>query len=237
MNRRRGWLGSIMADRPKDRAVPDDDVVHLLAYIHNNPVRAGVVVRAAESSWTSHRAYLGVVECPGWLHVDEGLRRSGLPDARTFDAWVDANPGKAEYLELAKIRREARRRGAVELATPTGGARPHVPLVARPFARLRTDPRLVINAVANIIGVSASEMCSRIRSRVAIDGRAAAVHCGKALGIRGSDLAAALGVSAAAVSQIGARPVTPDQARIVRIALERLEIEQAIELKTVPEHP
>jgi hypothetical protein len=45
----------------------------LLRYVHNNPVRAGIVERASESSWSSHRAYLGLEFCPPWLATNAVL--------------------------------------------------------------------------------------------------------------------------------------------------------------------
>ena len=57
-HRGRGTLGTVLADRPKLYAVPDEALPRLVAYHHRNPVSAGVVERAADSRWTSHRAYL-----------------------------------------------------------------------------------------------------------------------------------------------------------------------------------
>ena len=44
--------------------------MELIRYVHNNPVRAGVVERASESDWSSHRAYLGLAPTPDWLATD-----------------------------------------------------------------------------------------------------------------------------------------------------------------------
>src|SRR5678809_1433131 len=93
MNERLEGLGPIIADRPKMRIVPDADVGRVLAYIHNNPVAAGVVREPAASTWTSHRAYLGLERMPPWLDVVEGMRRCGVSgDAVAFDQWVRTQP-------------------------------------------------------------------------------------------------------------------------------------------------
>ena len=42
----------------------------LLRYVHNNPVRADLVDRASDSSWSSHQAYLGLSPCPSWLATE-----------------------------------------------------------------------------------------------------------------------------------------------------------------------
>jgi len=44
----------------------------LLRYIHLNPVRAKLVRQAADYTWSSHRAYLGVAPAP-WLTTDWAL--------------------------------------------------------------------------------------------------------------------------------------------------------------------
>lgn len=89
MNRRHDRIGAVFADRAKNVGVAPESTASLIAHLHNSPVRAGVASHARDSSWTSHRAYVGLVQPPGWLHVDEGLRRAGFGDPACFDAWVD----------------------------------------------------------------------------------------------------------------------------------------------------
>jgi REP element-mobilizing transposase RayT len=74
LNARRGGLGTVLADRPKSVLVHSDTYgLELIRYVHNNPVRAGVVDRATDSSWTSHRSYLGLEACPAWLSTEAVL--------------------------------------------------------------------------------------------------------------------------------------------------------------------
>jgi REP element-mobilizing transposase RayT len=47
----------------------------LLAYIHLNPVRAGIVKSLNDVCGTSHRAYLGLDQTPSWLFKNEFLSR------------------------------------------------------------------------------------------------------------------------------------------------------------------
>ena len=224
MNRQHGRIGPLIADRPKDLGVPDDRVPQVIAYIHNNPVRAGVVARAADSGWTSHRAYTRAARAPAWLSVDEGLRRCGLA-REDFDAWIAATPGEGRWPGESAMRREARKRGAVELATPIATQPAQYPLVARPFGHVRRDPRQVIHIVARALGLSAAELCSRRRVRAAVDGRFTAVHCGRALGITTGDLASAIGISPSAVCQIAVKRPTAAQARLVQRAFALIEVE------------
>lgn len=78
LNRRQGRLGPVFADRPKSLEVDAESVAFLIAYLHNNPVRAGKVKDPADSNWTSHRAYLGLVEAPPWIDVELGLYLCGF---------------------------------------------------------------------------------------------------------------------------------------------------------------
>jgi len=63
---RYGGLGAVFADRPANHDVNPATIAYLLAYIHMNPVRAGIVRRPEDSTWTSHRAYLRIDEAPSW---------------------------------------------------------------------------------------------------------------------------------------------------------------------------
>jgi putative transposase len=71
LNKQRNGLGTIFADRPKSVLVHSDTYgAAVLRYVHNNPVRAGIVERASDSEWSSHRAYMGLEACPSWLATD-----------------------------------------------------------------------------------------------------------------------------------------------------------------------
>jgi putative transposase len=90
INRRKERIGSVFAKGTYVCATDPAHVDVLIAYIHNNPVRAGVVSSAIESTWTSHRAYLGLSEPPSWLDIRQGVAL--IPPARqprsAFDEWV-----------------------------------------------------------------------------------------------------------------------------------------------------
>ena len=70
-NSQRSGLGTVFASRPKSVLAHTETYgMELIRYIHNNPVRAGVVERARDSIWSSHRAYLGLSPCPEWLATE-----------------------------------------------------------------------------------------------------------------------------------------------------------------------
>jgi hypothetical protein len=82
----------------------DEYLLELVRYIHNNPVRGGVVRRAASSPWSSHQAYLGQVEGPEWLRLGYVLQRFGRDGARArakFDEFVDAGRKEPRRPELS----------------------------------------------------------------------------------------------------------------------------------------
>jgi REP element-mobilizing transposase RayT len=86
--RGRGAKGPVMAQRPRSVLVDEDAyLLELVRYVHNNPVRAGLVRRAAQSTWSSHRAYVGLSECPPWLHASYVLERFGKRRSRAVEAF------------------------------------------------------------------------------------------------------------------------------------------------------
>lgn len=86
-------LGPIFADRPRIVLVDRDAyLLHLVRYVHNNPVRAGLVKRARQSDWSSHQAYIGRTSAPTWLRIGYVLDRFGKRASSAmakFDAFVD----------------------------------------------------------------------------------------------------------------------------------------------------
>ena len=70
-NARHGRDGSPFRGRFANRVVETEDYLrNALAYVHANPVAAGMVDRAVDARWTSHRFALGVETAPDWLELD-----------------------------------------------------------------------------------------------------------------------------------------------------------------------
>ena len=103
INERRARIGAVFVRGPTCVGYQPEGVARLIAYIHRNPVRAGIVARASDSSWTSHAAYIGRVQPPPWLDIGYGLELAGFHDAAELDTWVDAAPTDREYLEAARL--------------------------------------------------------------------------------------------------------------------------------------
>jgi hypothetical protein len=63
-------IGPVFADRYKSILVEEEAyLLELVRYVHNNPVRAGLVRSAEEWRWSSHRGYVGLDEAPQWLNT------------------------------------------------------------------------------------------------------------------------------------------------------------------------
>jgi REP element-mobilizing transposase RayT len=65
------WDGHVFRGRFRSQLVQDETTLpYLLAYIHLNPLKAGLISRLQSQGWTSHRAYLGRDPLPSWLVTD-----------------------------------------------------------------------------------------------------------------------------------------------------------------------
>ncbi|MBN1654711.1 MAG: transposase [Deltaproteobacteria bacterium] len=98
-------LGAVFAGRPRSVLIEQDSyLLELVRYVHNNPVRAGVVRYARNSTWSSHQAYVGRVQAPQWLAVGYVLERFGRASERAaerFDAFVDQGRKQGRLAELS----------------------------------------------------------------------------------------------------------------------------------------
>ncbi len=62
------WDGPLFKGRYHNRIVTDEAYVrHLIAYIHLNPLDAGMIQDVDLYDWSSHRAYVGADDIPAWL--------------------------------------------------------------------------------------------------------------------------------------------------------------------------
>ena len=91
LNQRLDRCGHVFEKRHRAILVETDAyLLGLLRYIHRNPIEAGMVTRADDYQWCSHRSYLGRTST-SWLTTDWvlSLFASRIDAARTaFDAFV-----------------------------------------------------------------------------------------------------------------------------------------------------
>ncbi len=233
LNHRHGRLGPVFADRPYAEALAPDRVPYVLAYVHNNPVRARLVGWAGDTNWTSHRAYLGIDPSRARLCVQRGLDLCGYAsdpeDRPRFDDWVRARAG--EQLERLAVqvakgaRRSARQAvGAVaELATPQrseqGLSFPiMVPTFAVGRAQLDLSAENVLAAIHHLLGVDARGRSARDHRPSIAQARRVALAVWQRTGRSRIEMARTLGIGASAASNL----VHADPARTSHEMVERV---------------
>ena len=189
-------IGPVFVRGPKAYAVPNHRVGHLIAYIHNNPVRANVCNTAVNSTWTSHRAYVGVDEAPPWLHVTRALTVSGV-EREGFDEWVN-DPDRTTDRSFSEAAHEQELRLA---------KRP-------PVIPADEVANAIVNAVSITIGVSTARIVSGTRGAPELLARAAAVHCACLMGLSEQRIANALNISQQRVSVLRRRTPSNDAIQV-----------------------
>lgn len=84
-----GLDGPRFRNRFANRLVTNEEHwLYLVAYLHLNPVRAGLVAHADDYKWSSHVSYLSPDAAPTWLHVDEHLPAFG--SAARYSRFIDS---------------------------------------------------------------------------------------------------------------------------------------------------
>lgn len=153
-------LGPVLADRPQIFPVQRHALARMVAYHHRNPIRAGLVERARDSAWTSHRVYLRLDPAPSWFDVERALEALGFSDTaagrREFDEFVMGANGLVRGLAetpattavpiVASARPSLDWDRVVSLARWITGLGPEYPIDSR--ARRAAQTRLLIARVA-----------------------------------------------------------------------------------------
>jgi len=91
INSRKKRYGHLFQGRYKAILIDADSyLLELVRYIHNNPVRAGMVEAAVQYRWSSHKAYLDLQSLPflvtDWVLAQFAKRKSTAQ--KTFDTFV-----------------------------------------------------------------------------------------------------------------------------------------------------
>ncbi len=215
MTRRHGRGGSVFASAPKDFQFLRANEANVVAHIHNGPVRGGLVRRATDSTWTSHRAFVGLATAPHWLRTEESLARIGFPDGDVFDGWVGRTPGAAFDLTFELHRVASRGRRLLDGSpTPEPAGAPVAP-----------SPTRVLEIVADLSDVALRVICSRRPLPAACDARVIVSHCGRAFGILPRDLGCVLGASTEEIAAMQRREISEHSQIISELVIERLGVE------------
>jgi hypothetical protein len=227
MNMRHDRIGQVFSDRPQSIVVEPSNAPALIAYIHNNPVVAGLVDRARDSTWSTHRAVLGLDPAPPWLDVPLTLELAGCPaDPNAFDDYVHARVGDktCDPPEMKRLRRLIREYGPYEVATPclVADGKHVIPIVARPFGVVRPELDRIIREVARAAGVTTDDIRSRYARKITT-ARAIVMLVAGAYGIPLSDMAALLGITRQRASQLAHLELDDDSRATVRRVVELLQ--------------
>ncbi|HUQ03736.1 MAG TPA: transposase [Kofleriaceae bacterium] len=224
LNQQHGRLGPVFADRPAAYVVPGEREADVIAYIHNNPVRAGVAATARMSTWSSHQAYVGVSSPPDWLNVDEGLSRAGCSEAPLrFDALVNGQVDSTLDLpDLEQARHEARRLGPFEIGTPILTTPSEVPIVVPHFVRQPPSATELVDAVVAATGLATNATARRhARGNVAVAKRVI-IHAAVRLGISISEVSAAMSISRQRGAKVAQTPLSLEENELLRGVMSTL---------------
>lgn len=185
-NKAHGRLGHFFQSRFKAKLCTNDAyLVALFRYIHNNPVKDGLVERSEDWPWSSHRQYIGPI-------------RSTLVDVEAGLALLDPDPAMA------------RRRYAILMGEQDPGFVPTFDVMEEVVDPPTTpSPRETLEKIAGELvaqeGVEFIGVPSCRRSLAISRLRREFAHRAEAQGYGNSEIARFLGVHPSAVSQYAAR--------------------------------
>lgn len=188
LNRRHRRLGPVFAERHRTIVCAESAVAVLLAYVHNNPVRAGLVSDPAASTWTSHRAFAGLHRPPPWLDEERGLLLAGFMSTpagrRAFHDFVLERSGDGRCsivsesgLGQLRAHERAQLQAPVEIGSPLAtvcerhrvSVAPTILPAGCPPAAITTQ--FVIGKVAGSLRMARSDVQSRRRTRSVVMAR------------------------------------------------------------------
>jgi hypothetical protein len=179
LNKSQGRFGSVYAGRPSNITFEREETIAILiAYIHNNPVRAGLVKDPVESTWSSHRAYVGEDRPPPWLQVERGLTLCGFSSTgngrANFHDFVRSRAGLPRDPTMVGHDIPPVQNAVREHVGPSVEVVPAIALEPAPIAMLRiggflrrtsdVPPEQLLAAVALKRGIPVSAVQSRRRT-------------------------------------------------------------------------
>lgn len=219
-NRTQGRLGPVFAERATTLLVPAEQAGRLIAYVHNNPVRAHVAGTPLDTDWTSHRAFVGLQKPVPGLDIEAGLRLAGCNGTATgrkrfhglvLERMSELRDSRWNGASLRQGRAHVRAELAlpVELSSPwldeQGELRAAVLHLGTPgvLPRWPGDLERLLQRVCEARRIGREELCSPSRRPPYVDARRLAVTVGARLLRRNvNELAAALGIAATTASML-----------------------------------
>lgn len=193
-NRRNGQDGALFRGRFGAQVVAATRYVRALsAYIHLNPVRAGMVEAPDHYRWSSYGAYLDRVRAPAWFSNDLVLDAFGSQEEhRAYIEGVLAGQIDAEEIDLDKPVL-APPGAACELLDNTPRGRETDP------SRGRSDPKPTVDRIARLVAlecrVAPASVFTTIKGKPNLPRDCAVSIAQSVSGLSQSELAQAFGYS------------------------------------------
>lgn len=180
-NGRNRVFGPFWQGRYRSRCVEDAEyLMRLIAYIHLNPVTAGVVKDASKYRWCGHREVLGKAVGRRLVDVDETLlafdpkRRSALAGYRSAmssvsaQEWRAAGPGGLPWWRVGRPQRSD---GGPEVVVDESRPRIGTDGLSTATVRPRVEIGRFLHCGAQACGVTVSDLRSRKRSAPIVEAR------------------------------------------------------------------
>ncbi len=165
-NRRRGVLGGVWQGRYKAKMIEDQRYFdRLMAYIHLNPVEAGLVDDPADYPWSGHRELLGKVKRP-LVDVDEALLGFGTTLRSARAAYVRTLKGvRDESWSGDKVDRLPWWSAGGDREIQTVDSGPYIDMLGRSTGLERPSLSIAefIEAVVGEMGIEVAELAGKAR--------------------------------------------------------------------------
>jgi REP element-mobilizing transposase RayT len=229
-NRRSRQLGPVWQGRYKARLIEDQGYFEqLIAYIHLNPVTAGVVKDPSRYRWSGHNELLGR-RTEGLVDVDETLRLFGSRRGEARQAYLRAlrSRGERPWLEQEPGRLPWWGREGSDEVLEADVRRPKLDAqgVSSGPARRRLSAERYLPLGCKALRVAASNLAGRRKDRDTSQVREALVLIGvEVFGVRVNDLAQGLRMNPGSVSRVlvraGGRRVESSEFARTCLRLER----------------
>jgi putative transposase len=184
--------GHLFERRYRARLVDSDRyLLALVRYIHQNPIRAGIVVDAADYRWSSHCAYMGGAR-PAWLTMRTTLSLLA----------ADSSEARRCYLQLMNEDAAIEDVDAIQVFAP-GSRDSSDPALAGPHRQvLAPTLELIIEQVVAELGVPAALLASPSRRQLLVEARAEVARRALRAGVATlTQVAARLGRSTSTISE------------------------------------
>lgn len=213
-NARRRVFGPMWQGRYRAKLVQEQRYFDtLLAYIHLNPVTAGLVGDPSEHRWSGHQEVLGQMRDP-LTDRDEVLALFGTTrrtaraayvralKGTVVEPWVGEEPGGLPWWRLGRPRPDEADAPKTDPAVAVVDALGRSTGLERP----RLEAAELVAQVAERLGVAVEDLAARRRAPELVQARELAASLGvERYGLRVKDLAAVLDKSVEAVSRMVSR--------------------------------